>query len=441
MVGVGGGRVPPAARVLPSKVFYGWYIAVACSCFLFVGVGVGYYGLAVFLRPLQEAHGWSNGAVSGATGLYFTLSGVTGALVGPRIDRHGPLRFMLVGSVLTGLAVGLVGFVDELWQLYAVYSLLAVAFGLSTAVSVNSILARWFVGLRARAMSIAYTGVSVGGVVLVPVGTRLIEVGGLELAAPLMGLLVLAVAVPVLLLVLAWNPEELGLEPDGGAAPAAGSTVDQAAQRRTWTRQQVIRTVPFWALLVAFVVVLAAQTGVIIHQISFLEDRLGSRSAAAFALSVTAGGSIVARLVVGRFADRIDKRWLTVGLFVLQATAVLGVLRTDSVALTYVLTVIFGFTIGNTYIMQSLLVAEIFGVVSFGTVFGLVSLASQASSGLGPFLVGWLEDRTGGYDLPLTVAALVTIAASLLVLLARPIREEVPAAAGPELAEPVATGL
>ena len=33
----------------------------------FVALGIGYYGLAVFLRPLQEAHDWSNAAVSGAT--------------------------------------------------------------------------------------------------------------------------------------------------------------------------------------------------------------------------------------------------------------------------------------------------------------------------------------------------------------------------------------
>ena len=82
--------MPLAARLLPSTTFYGWYVAVGCAVLMLVGVGVGYYGLAVFLRPLQDDHGWSNATVSGATGLYFSVSGLTGALVGPHVDRHGP---------------------------------------------------------------------------------------------------------------------------------------------------------------------------------------------------------------------------------------------------------------------------------------------------------------------------------------------------------------
>ena len=63
------------------------------SLVMMAGVGVGFYGLAVFLKPLQDAHGWSNTAVSGATGAYFVISGVATALVGPHVDRRGPDPF------------------------------------------------------------------------------------------------------------------------------------------------------------------------------------------------------------------------------------------------------------------------------------------------------------------------------------------------------------
>ena len=42
--------MPVAARFLPDRVFYGWYVAVACGLMMWVTVGVGYYGLATFLR-------------------------------------------------------------------------------------------------------------------------------------------------------------------------------------------------------------------------------------------------------------------------------------------------------------------------------------------------------------------------------------------------------
>lgn len=408
-------RLPPAARLLPDRVFYGWYVAVACSVLMLVGVGVGYYGLAVFLRPLQDEHGWSNTVVSGATGLYFSLSGLTGFVIGPRVDRVGPMRFMLVGSVLLACSISLIGFVQSIWQLYAVYAVLAVAFGLATSVSVNAVMSRWFVAKRAKAMSISSTGISVGGMVLAPAGSALIDAGGLELATPVMGLLVLAGALPVILFVIVADPAHMGLEPDGGTLPVTRASLGDDVQRRVWTRREAASTGSFWALLVGFGIVLTAQTGFVIHQISFLEDRVGSRSTAALALSVTAFGSIVARLVVGSFADRVDKRLLTVGLFVLQACAVAGIVAVEDLAVTYALTLVFGFTIGNVYMMMSLLVGETFGMVSFGTVFGLITLVGQVGSGLGPLLVGAIEESTGGYGPAFLATAAATAAAAVVI--------------------------
>ena len=400
---------------------YGWWITFGVAVLMFATVGVGYYGLAVFLRPLQEENGWSNTVVSGATGLYFTISGVTGFVVGPLVDRHGPRRFLIVGVLLVGGSAIALGSISTITGLFAVYLVQAVAFGMAGAVPINSILARWFVTRRAQAMSISATGVSLGGIVLSPLGSWLVGVGGVALAAPAMGALVIAVGLPIALWVLVWDPAEVGLGPDlddpieGADMTALGDDV----QRRTWSRRSAARTIPFWAILVAFVLVLMAQTGFLLHQIAFLEDRLGSRESAALALSTTAFGSVVARLAVGRFADRLDKVLVSVVLFVVQGLSVLGVLAVSHPVPTYLFVLIVGFTIGNVYMMQTLLVAEKFGLVSLGTVLGVIGLAVQVGSGLGPFAVGWLEERSGSYDLPFTLSALVTLASAVVVLFAR----------------------
>lgn len=388
---------------------------------MFATVGVGYYGLAVFLRPLQEENGWSNTVVSGATGLYFTVSGVTGFLIGPLVDRNGPRPFLIAGVTLIGGSAVVLGSVSSVAALYAVYLVQAVAFGMAGSVPVNSILARWFVTRRAQAMSISATGVSLGGIVLSPVGSWMVGQGGVALAAPVMGILVLAVGLPIALWVLVWDPERVGLTADLGAPVEAANAAALAddVQRRVWTRADAARTIPFWAILIAFLLVLMAQTGFLLHQIAFLEDRLGSRESAALALSTTAFGSVVARLAVGRFADRLDKVLLSVALFVIQGLSVLGVLAFTSPVATYLFVLIVGFTIGNIYMMQTLLVAEIFGLVSLGTVLGVTGLAIQVGSGIGPFVVGWLDDRSGGYDLPFTISALVTLASAGVVMLAR----------------------
>jgi len=415
-------RQPLGLRLLPARVHYGWWISIAVAVVMFATVGVGFYGLAVFLRPLQDENGWSNAAVSGATGLYFSVSGLTGFAVGPLIDRKGPVRFMVGGVLLVGVSGILLSLVGELWQLYAVYLLQAVAFGLSGSVAVNSVMSRWFITKRAKAMSISSTGVSLGGVILSPVGTWLVERGGVALAALFMGSLVLIVGLPIVWTVIVWDPAEVGLEPDGGAPDPK---VDRAnlgddVQRRVWSRAEASRTRAFWTILIAFVLVLLAQTGFLLHQIAFLTDRLGSANAAALALSTTAFGSIVARFALGQVADRLDKRLMSAALFVVQGSAVLGLLVFDNRIITYALVMIVGFTIGNVYMMQTLLVAEIFGLVSMGTVFGVISLAAQIGSGLGPFAVGWIEDATGNYTLPFVLGASLTLLSGLIILFAQP---------------------
>ncbi|GIW16776.1 MAG: MFS transporter [Tepidiforma sp.] len=426
--------LPPAARLLPGGWFYGWYVAIACSLLMMVGVGVGYYGLPIFLKPLKDAHGWSTAQVSWAPAIYFCVSGLTAAIVGPYVDRYGPRRFMLIGSLINGASAAMIGIVNELWQLYVVYFVFAVAFGMSSNIAVNAILARWFIRRRALAMSISFTGVSLGGVILAPIASRLIDVGGLELATPILGALVIITSIPVITGVIVFDPRDVGMLPDGDTGASAPPPAQQAllaAQMRTWTRAEAVRTIGFWGILVAFLLVLIAQTGYVVHQVTFLEDRLGSRSAAAFTISVTAFGSIIARLAVGIFADNVDRRLLTVILFVVQATAILLIIHTESIAATWALTLVFGLTIGNVYMMQSLLVGEIFGMVSFGTVFGLISLAGQVGSGLGPIGVGIIHDATGGYTVPFTITAALTYLAAVAILFARPARSRAAEAAAP----------
>ena len=415
---------PLAARLLPSNFYYGWAIVFACAALLFVSVGVGYYGLAVYLGPLRELHGWSNFEVSLATGMYFAFSGLSSAIIGPQIDRHGARRWMIPGLLLIGLASVGIGHVNSLWQLYAAYICLAIGSGMSAGVAVNATLARWFLHRRAWAMAVSSTGVSLGGAVLTPLNTTLIEKFGLDIATPVMGGLILIVGIPIVLFVLVWDPRQMGLPQDGlrrTTTVVSNIARSTANQTRTWTIRQAIGTAPFWAIMISFVIVLLAQTGFILHQVAFLEERLGSLTAAGATLSLTAVGSIIARLIVGRFfADKVDLRILTVIMFLVQGTAALAVIHIEHPIATFVSILIFGFTIGNVYMLQSLLTSDVFGYVSFGAVYGLIAMATQLSSGFGPLMIGVLEDITGSYDLPLTLVAILTYAALIPIYFAKP---------------------
>ena len=414
---------PPAARLLPSRVFYGWYVAFGCMVMQFVTVGVGYYGLQVFLKPLRDEHGWSASVVSSASAMFFAISGVSSFVVGRYLDRIGPKPFIYTGIVLISSGTIALGHVHAIWQLFVCYAVMATAFGGGGGVAVSSLLTKWFIGKRARAVSIASTGVSAGGAVLVPVGTSLIAHGGLRHGAPILGVLVAVVALPVLWAVIAPTPESMGLHPDGAdAATATERKRDGAsAQYRVWTRAEAARTVPFWAILIGFALALSAQTGVLIHQLAFLQGagQLGSRSAAALAVTSTTVGSIVARLIVGGFADRSDKIRLAVFFVSLQALMALVYTYAHSTVGLYLAALVFGFTIGNVYMLQSLVTGEVFGLVSYGSIYSVIALAGSLGSASGLLFTGWALDHSGGYNLPFRVLAGVNALAAVVVSFAR----------------------
>lgn len=179
-----------------------------------------------------------------------------------------------------------------------------------------------------------------------------------------------------------------------------------------------MRTRAFWVIVAAFTLGLAAQQAFLLHQISYLGDEFG-RTAASTVLSTTAGASIIGRLALGTVSDRLDKRWMAAVCFAVQGISILVVLVTDALPVIYVATLAFGLTMGNSYIMLSLLGAECFGGPSFGAIFGLLSVFVMAGSAFGPFIAGAMADASGGYALPFTLAGLTGIAMAVVVPFAR----------------------
>ncbi len=119
----------------------------------------------------------------------------------------------------------------------------------------------------------------------------------------------------------------------------------------------------------------------------------------------------------------------------LQAATVLALVYVDANWAIIGLTLIFGFTLGNIYMLQSLLTGEIFGMMSFGAIFGLIIMATQGGSGVGPLIVGVLEDRTGSYDAAFQVTAGITLLAAVIVFFARPVPQKA-VTEGPPSPEP-----
>jgi len=431
----GAPRPAPALQRLAPGIFYGWFVALGTAGVSLAVVSVGFYGLMIFLGELCEVRGWDRAAVSGATSFYWITAGLAGTAIGRAVDRFGARRFIVGGAALMAAALLLLARVEEPWQLYPVYGLLAVGFACAGNVPNGSLVTRWFVERRSLAMSISHTGVSLGGMLLVPGVTLLIARAGF---GPALGVLAAFLVVAVWSVaggVLRPDPALYGWGPDGrdpGARePAAGTPaqLSDAVQRRVWGRREVLRTPTFWLLVASFSAMLFCQVGFTMHHLAFLRERLAPETAA-LGVSAMAGASLVARLGMGFVADRFSKQRLAAVLFVLQAASFGLFAAAEGPVGLMAASVLLGATIGNIFMMQSLLVGELFGLASFGTAMGLQLLGTQVTSGLGPLAVGLLHGWNGGYEPALGGLAAVALAAAALVLRLRPPAPPAPQPAG-----------
>jgi sugar phosphate permease len=406
-------------RRLAPRIFYGWLIAVGCGLVSFVVVGIGFYGVVVFLDALVTEHGWNRVEISAATSLYWIVTGVAGVALGRAVDRVGARSFLAVGVLVMSLALAWIGRLSEPWQVFPAYVLLGIGFTLAGNIPTGAILARWFVVYRSRAMMISHTGVSIGGMLLVPLATGWVGDSGLQVAADRLALLLLAIALPIILFVLRFDPREYGLEPDGGATGRRRNlALSDEHQHRIWRRRDILRSRAFHRLAAAYALMLFSQVAFAMHELTFMRDRIGPELAA-IAVSITAASSFLARIVVGSLADRVSKRRLASLLFVVQAAMLTLAAVADEPLGLLGAAAGFGATVGSIFMLQQLIVGELFGLASFGTALSLQQFVTQIASGLGPLALGALA-AFYGYPMALMWLVACALAGAGIVLTVQP---------------------
>ncbi len=406
-----------------DKPFYGWWIVVASTTILCVASGIGFYGHGVILDPLRTMHGWSKATISSAVTLYFLTSGIMGMIIGRQIDKYGPKWVMIIGSVTFGTSFVCLSLINTVWQLYLVYFTMALGFSCTALVPANTLITNWFIRKRGFALSLTNTGLSIGGIVLVPFASRIIAGWGLTVALPVLGA-IYGVVIIGSALFIKQRPSDLDQFPDGAPPESVSennpaSRTDEAAQLRVWTRGQAIRTIAFWSIVVAFMLALSGQIAFLMHQISFLSRYLGV-SGAATAVSITAGASIIGRLWLGLFVDRCDKRHVIMICLLIQCIAVIALAYFHHVAILYLGTFAFGLTMGNIIMMQALITGECFGLVSFATVSGLAGVFTMSGAAFGPSIAGFIFDVTQSYRMAFIIFAAMSAAAAVVIQFAKP---------------------
>ncbi len=419
--------------------FFGWYVVAGCFLMAIGSWGLGFYGPGVYLAHLTVARGWPVTSVSFAITLYFWIGAVLIMTSGPLLDRLGPRGSTALGASATFVAVAAIAHVDQPWQLHPAFALLAVGWATMSSAAINATLAPWFVRRRGLALSVALTGASFGGIVLVPALTSAIRALGFETGVTLVAGIVCALILLITWPVFVRTPALKGLLPDGDPIGVGGGALAQSrTQPRTsdagisaekpvtpqppadtaWGLRQVFTDRGLLTITLPFAIGLTAQVGLLTHLLAMLVPMLGAEHAA-WMIGVTTASAVAGRFVAGALLDRVSRRRIAAGNFAVQLvglvllSAALGMDAATGPVLAGC--VLFGAGVGNMIAFPGLLVQQAVAPAQFARITRLVTGIGQISFATGPSLMGWLRQAGGSYQPVLMVCIVLFIAAAVVV--------------------------
>jgi MFS family permease len=406
-------------------MFYGWNIVAVCFLIAMFSWGLGFYGPGIYLVALRTQHGWATALISSAITVYYLTSAVCIIFIADAFERLGSRCVVLCGVTALGAGVAGLTVLTAAWQVYAVFLVMSAGWAAMSGAAINTILAPWFEKKRGLAISLALNGASCGGIFIVPFLLFLIDrwgfQHGLYIAVGVMGLIL----VPCVLCILRQHPAELGLQPDSQGAESDGQGAESDGQGAlssvpalpavSWQRADILQLGHFWTIALPFALGLTAQVGFLTHQIAYLEPLLGKRGAG-LAVSLTTTAAVIGRLGTGMVIDRLPRRLVASGNFLVQAVA-LSLLSSSTIPwLLYGACTLFGLGVGNLVSLPGLLVQDEFPKEAFGKVISLIVALNQFTFAFGPGGLGLLRDATGSYTAALWLCMLLQVLAAGIVL-------------------------
>lgn len=217
----------------------------------------------VYLVAFIQEFGWSRGETSIAYSVSQVVAGGSSPFVGALVDRLGPRRLLILGSVL--LVVGLVGsaFVSALWQIVLLYGVVmtigANCLGLVVFVP---ILSRQFVRRRGMAISVVQSANGFGRAISAPLVQFGVSGIGWRSTYLAQAVLMTLVAVPLVAVFRRVDPTRRSLPTPSPSLPAV-------AARAGWTLAEASRTPHFWLLFAVYLFTGLGSFFVSLHQLAF----------------------------------------------------------------------------------------------------------------------------------------------------------------------------
>jgi len=357
----------------------------------------------LYLQPISSALDVGRGTFGLAIAVQNLSFGMIQPLVGLVADRIGPRKVLVAGGLLYSLGLLFTAHATTATGLHlSLGGLIGLALAGSTYVVVLGVVGRMVApGKRGQAFGIITAAGSFGMFAMVPGAKILLDNFGWQ-----QSLEILAVAAAGIALLAFGFSGKMEETPSTGQGLEVGTAIRLARRHRGY----LLLNAGFFVcgFHVAFIAT---------HYPAYLVDRGLSPELGATALALIGLANIFGCLFFGHLGDRRRKKYLLSTLYSLRTVLMLLlVLLPLTPALALAFSLLIGFLWLSTVPLTSGIVAQIFGVRSLSTLYGIVFLSHQLGAFLGAWLGGRIFDLSGSYTGVWIIAMGLGLTATLLHL-------------------------
>lgn len=374
--------------------YYPWLIVGAGLLVLIVVNGLTTSSLSVFDEVLTREFRLDRPQLKTKESITNAVAALFILMSGWLIDRVGVRALLLAGMGFMTLALGLYGFIQKTWHLYALHVLLGLGLVTAGSVPVIILVSAWFRRQRGLALGLTLVGTSLGSAVFPPVLTHLIQSQGwrstfwLLAALPVMLAVVVAVVVrnsPANVGGTAWGDQDNVLETPETDLLHAGMDYRDA-----------LRTPMFWLIsacgLLSFFGVVGLTSNLFLH----LRGLNFNAGAAAGMLSLYFVLALTGKFAISSLSDYVNVYAVFTACFVGLALGAAGLAFFGSGGIAWAV----GLTAlswGGVFTLYNVLIVRTFGLKAAGKINGSINFWESTGSFLGPIVTGWWFEQAGSY--------------------------------------------
>lgn len=384
----------------------GWPVLLAS----FIGIGVGitslaYYSNGVWVIPWQEEFGWSRAQIGLGQGLAALVLVVGSPFAGSMIDKYGLRNLAALSLLLYGIGYFLFSYMNgPIWVYYLIALMFAFSALLTTPLGFTRSINAWFHKNRGLALGLGMTSTGLGGFLVPRYLTPYVAENGWRSGYVAMFIIVM-IAVPLVWLLLKKE-----------VPPAEEATEEDKERMLTGiTLKEAVKQPVFWMIAAIFILIAVAILGLIPSFIPLLQDA-GMTPAKAGQLAGVLGLSVMAgRILTGFLIDRFFAPRVITAVFTLVAAGLLALTMGGS---DYSLfsAVALGFAVGAEVDLIGYLSVRYFGLKHYGAIYGTYYSMFNFGAVVSPPAAGYIWDKTGDYNLALTIAIVLIIMAVVISL-------------------------